>query len=431
MFMELCTTLCLPPATEAHPPTPHNIWICKPISSSQGRGISIFQDLHELSYASSAVAQRYIGNPLLVGEYKCDIRLYVMVTSFLPLTVYMYTEGIVRFGTEKYSLGSLDNVYSHLTNTSLNRLGPSYRKEKDRVGEGCKWTIGELRRHLRGCGKSDWLLWQRVWVLVCLTLLTQVGLVPHHHNCFELYGFDILIDEGLRPWLLEVNRSPSLTHDCHVDRIVKKPLLHHLFDLVGPPRVPEPLARPLRTPFLLLLARRHTQSPFTAALHLNHYRRVLHCDREESRSVASRRSHGTPSTTSNSSSRSFRKGGKVEERGKSNGVLPPNTGRRSGNSRACKGISGLSRRDGRDGGDGKWPARCGEWVRVYPFNAATLHAGRDAAYLKSGVAELTKFRKGCEKAARAHSLAATPTPTLDRAVRGSLWRDTVLWCPPS
>ncbi|XP_045106894.1 probable tubulin polyglutamylase TTLL2 isoform X2 [Portunus trituberculatus] len=293
---------------------------------------------------------------------------------------------------------------SDLANYSLNR---------------CKWTIGELRRHLRGCGKNDWLLWQRVWVLVCLTLLTQVGSVPHHHNCFELYGFDILIDEFLRPWLLEVNRSPSLTHDCHVDRMVKKPLLHHLFDLVGPPRVPEPLARPLRTPFLLLLAKRHTQSPFTAALHLNRYRKLIHCDREEGKGLAGRGGH-----VANSTARGLR--GK-EEKGK--GTV--NRGRRSGNGCICKSISGVSRRDGRDVGDGKWPARCGEWVRVYPFNAATLHAGRDAAYLKSGVAELTKFRKGCEKAARTHTLATAPSPTLERAVRGSLWRDTVLWCPPS
>lgn len=61
------------------------------------------------------------------------------------------------------------------------------------VHPGCKWRMGELRRHLAGCGRGDWVLWQRVWVMVVLTLLTQVGLVPHHNNCFQLYGFDILV----------------------------------------------------------------------------------------------------------------------------------------------------------------------------------------------------------------------------------------------
>lgn len=41
-----------------------------------------------------------------------------------------------RFGTEKYSLAALDNLFSHLTNTSLNKLAPGYRTEKERVGSG-------------------------------------------------------------------------------------------------------------------------------------------------------------------------------------------------------------------------------------------------------------------------------------------------------
>lgn len=61
------------------------------------------QDVHHLSYGDAAVAQRYISNPLLVGGYKCDFRLYVLVTSLLPLTVYIYQEGIVRYTIFMYS----------------------------------------------------------------------------------------------------------------------------------------------------------------------------------------------------------------------------------------------------------------------------------------------------------------------------------------
>lgn len=47
-----------------------------------------------------------------------------------------------------------------------------------------------------------------------------------------MYGFDVLIDENLKPWLLEVNFSPSLGSDCQADVIAKKPVLHDLLDLL-------------------------------------------------------------------------------------------------------------------------------------------------------------------------------------------------------
>lgn len=59
----------------------------------------------------------------------------------------------------------------------------------------------------------------------------------------ELYGFDILIDSQLKPWLLEVNLSPSLNCDSPLDVRLKSAMLADLLTLVGIPAV-DPILRP-------------------------------------------------------------------------------------------------------------------------------------------------------------------------------------------
>lgn len=59
--------------------------------------------------------------------------------------------------------------------------------------------------------------------------------VPHRRNCFELYGFDILIDSDLKPWLLEVNLSPSLNCEAPIDMKIKSALICDLLNLIGLP----------------------------------------------------------------------------------------------------------------------------------------------------------------------------------------------------
>ena len=58
-------------------------------------------------------------NPMLIGGYKFDLRIYALVTSFHPLRVSLYREGLARFSTEKYAGAAHDNVMAHLTNTSV------------------------------------------------------------------------------------------------------------------------------------------------------------------------------------------------------------------------------------------------------------------------------------------------------------------------
>lgn len=59
--------------------------------------------------------------------------------------------------------------------------------------------------------------------------------VPFRNSCFDLLGFDILIDSELRPWLLEVNLSPSLACEKDIDFKIKTRLVAEVLTLVGLP----------------------------------------------------------------------------------------------------------------------------------------------------------------------------------------------------
>jgi hypothetical protein len=51
--------------------------------------------------------------------------------------------------------------------------------------------------------------------------------------CFEVYGFDVIIDAKLRPWILEVNVSPSLSSSSLLDKQIKTMLLSDTLYLIG------------------------------------------------------------------------------------------------------------------------------------------------------------------------------------------------------
>ena len=57
--------------------------------------------------------------------------------------------------------------------------------------------------------------------------------IPYRNNCFQLFGFDLMIDDKLNVWLLEVNLSPSLCCDSPLDLKVKGKMVSDLLNLTG------------------------------------------------------------------------------------------------------------------------------------------------------------------------------------------------------
>ena len=62
-------------------------------------------------------------------------------------------------------------------------------------------------------------------------LLSVQNVMINDKHCFELYGYDILIDQNLKPWLIEINSSPSLSTTTKGDFILKKRLINDVIIL--------------------------------------------------------------------------------------------------------------------------------------------------------------------------------------------------------
>ncbi|XP_067586029.1 tubulin polyglutamylase TTLL5 isoform X5 [Pseudorca crassidens] len=220
-------------------------WIVKPVASSRGRGVYLINNPNQISLEENILVSRYINNPLLIDDFKFDVRLYVLVTSYDPLVIYLYEEGLARFATVRYDQGTknIRNQFMHLTNYSVNKKSGDYVSCDDPEVEdyGNKWSMSAMLRYLKQEGKDTTALMAHVEDLIIKTIISAElaiatackTFVPHRSSCFELYGFDVLIDSTLKPWLLEVNLSPSLACDAPLDLKIKASMISDMFTVVG------------------------------------------------------------------------------------------------------------------------------------------------------------------------------------------------------
>lgn len=121
----------------------------KPVAASCGRGIKVIGKKTHISRKDGYLASKYVCKPHLINELKYDLRVYVLVTSFDPLRVYVYNEGLVRFATEKYTLNpdDLKKRFIHLTNFSVNKKSENFKINKGNGEDeenSSKWSFKAL-----------------------------------------------------------------------------------------------------------------------------------------------------------------------------------------------------------------------------------------------------------------------------------------------
>ncbi|EAX02094.1 tubulin tyrosine ligase-like family, member 13, isoform CRA_a [Homo sapiens] len=221
-------------------------YICKPDSGCQGRGIFITRNPREIKPGEHMICQQYISKPLLIDGFKFDMRVYVLITSCDPLRIFTYEEGLARFATTPYmepSHNNLDNVCMHLTNYAINKHNENFVRDG---AVGSKRKLSTLNIWLQEHSYNPGELWGDIEDIIIKTIISAHSVLRHNYRtcfpqylnggtcaCFEILGFDILLDHKLKPWLLEVNHSPSFTTDSCLDQEVKDALLCDAMTLVN------------------------------------------------------------------------------------------------------------------------------------------------------------------------------------------------------
>ncbi|EPT31437.1 Tubulin-tyrosine ligase family protein [Toxoplasma gondii ME49] len=242
----------------------HNIWIMKPSSSSRASGVYCLNNPWDILKSgrglSDRLVQKYIERPLLIfSGRKFDMRQWVLIRSFAPLKVYAFTDLYLRLCSEPYDLRDLHNRFRHISNWNLNRLNSELHELRSlgqqgdppdegvtsRVFSDCSKPLSALREALdRDTGTEnfwDLKIKPQIRKLILQTARAARPSIVPRSNCFELYGFDILLDAEYRPWLIEVNLSPACTARAHWHKQMVTSMTRQLLQIL----IDEPRGSPL------------------------------------------------------------------------------------------------------------------------------------------------------------------------------------------
>ncbi|ESO89624.1 hypothetical protein LOTGIDRAFT_124780 [Lottia gigantea] len=220
-------------------------YILKPESGCQGKGIWVTKNPKEIKTHEHQICQVYLNKPFLIDGFKFDLRLYVVVTSCDPLRIFLFKDGLARFATNKYAEptnNNSDNVYMHLTNYAINKHSSDFIKDDDEAGS--KRRITTIMKYLKDKGHDVEKLWEDIDDVIIKTMISAHSVLKHNYRtcfpnhvkgsaCFEILGFDILLDRKLRPLVLEVNHSPSFGTDAQIDKDIKGTLVWDTLNIVN------------------------------------------------------------------------------------------------------------------------------------------------------------------------------------------------------
>jgi len=256
-----------------------NMWLIKPANNNQGRGIEVFKNNYEdmkkfllsKNPRSYWVVQKYIERPLLYYGRKFDIRMWALMTW--KQEFYIYRIGYIRTSSDSYKTDARQN-YVHLTNNCLQQYGANYGAHEAgntiSFNRFCEYLALQFPSY-KFDFERDFLARMKD-LMIDTYLAAKNELNPNKRtNCFELLGYDFMIDEDFRVWLIEANTNPYIgIPNKYIEGLLPK-MLNDLFEIVLDPYLPlvnKPAPKEIPNQFELLYGKRvNLRRSFNAPLY--------------------------------------------------------------------------------------------------------------------------------------------------------------------
>jgi len=222
---------------------PDRPWVVKECTAGMSAGIQLLRGDDLVKVAKGAkpnvwsVAQEYLAQPFLgFGNSKFHLRMYVLVTRWAPPSVFVYEEGVIFRSRKNYDPEHLSqdrDIFSMISPDVEAFPHASLWQTLDKLASDgkVKRSAAEVWSHIVEVIRAIFgeALEESFGNAFKKTHPTEVGF-----QCFDLFGLDVMLDEHLTPFVLEVNTGPNLNIDDRGEEAsgllhnVKGPLLRQL-----------------------------------------------------------------------------------------------------------------------------------------------------------------------------------------------------------
>lgn len=152
----------------------------------------------------------------MICKRKFDIRCFGLLTRINGiLQGYFYEDGYIRTSCKEFSVNKLSNRYIHLTNDAVQKKSDDYGKFEP----GNKLSYTEFQEYLDSVNSGinfRTTIWERIKSTISDSFSAVCyNIDPHkRRHTFELFGYDFMVDENFKVWLIEANTNPCLELSC-------------------------------------------------------------------------------------------------------------------------------------------------------------------------------------------------------------------------